>query len=137
MNKELWKQLENKILFYFIIFLLFRTTPTAYGSCQARGRIGAIAASLYHSHSNMESKPCLQPTPQLTEMPLNPLSKAKDWTCILMDTQILLSLSHDRNSKNKILNGDEHISMRTYYKCQLIKCSDFKKIEWLKKNKIG
>ena len=38
----------------------------AYGHSQARGRIGVVAAGLYHSHSNMRSEPCLQPTPQLT-----------------------------------------------------------------------
>ena len=26
-------------------------------------------AGLHHSHSNARSEPCLQPTPQLTEMP--------------------------------------------------------------------
>ena len=52
------------ILFYFN-FLLFRATLTACGSFQARGRIRATAASLYHSHSNLGSKPHLQPTPQL------------------------------------------------------------------------
>ena len=43
---------------------LFRATPVAYGSYQARGRIGAAAASLQHSHSNAGSELCLQPTPQ-------------------------------------------------------------------------
>ena len=33
----------------FIYFLLFRTTPTAYVSSQARGEIGARAAGLSHS----------------------------------------------------------------------------------------
>ena len=28
--------------------------------------MGAIAAGLHHSHSSVGSKPCLQPTPQLT-----------------------------------------------------------------------
>ena len=41
-------------LFSFF-FLLFRATPTAYGSSQARGRIGAVAAGLCHSHSNTGS----------------------------------------------------------------------------------
>ena len=35
----------------------------AYASSQARGLIGAVADSLHQSHSNMGSKPCLQPTP--------------------------------------------------------------------------
>ena len=44
-------------------FCLFRATPMAYGSSQARGWIGATAASL--CHSNTGSEPCLWPTPQL------------------------------------------------------------------------
>ena len=41
----------------------------AYGGSQARGQIGAVTASLHHSHSNVGYKPHLQPTPQLTAMP--------------------------------------------------------------------
>ena len=44
-------------------------SPTAYGSSQARGWIGAAAAGLHHSPSNARSEPCLWPTPQLTAMP--------------------------------------------------------------------
>ena len=47
---------------------LFRAAPAAYGGSQARGRIGAVAAGLHHGHSSTRSKPCLQPTPQLTAM---------------------------------------------------------------------
>ena len=36
----------------FFFFLLFRTAPVVYGSAQTRGQIGAIAAGMYHSHSN-------------------------------------------------------------------------------------
>ena len=45
---------------------LFRAAPEAYGSSQAGGRIGAVAAHLHHSHSNTRSKLHLQPTSQLT-----------------------------------------------------------------------
>ena len=45
---------------------LFRAAPVPYGGSQARGQIGALAAS--HSHSHTGSKPCLQPTPRLTAM---------------------------------------------------------------------
>ena len=38
----------------------------AYGGSQARGLIGAVAASLRQSHSNVGSEPRLRPTPQLT-----------------------------------------------------------------------
>ena len=57
------------ILFYFILFyfvLLSRAPPVAYGGAQARGPIGAIAASLHQSHSNARSEQHLRPTPQLT-----------------------------------------------------------------------
>ena len=53
-------------------FHLFMDTPTAYGSSQARGHIGAAAAGLRHSHSNARSEPCLWPVPQLMAM-LDPL----------------------------------------------------------------
>ena len=47
----------------FIYFLLFRATLEAHGSSQARGRIGATAAGLCHSHShnNTGSEPHLRP----------------------------------------------------------------------------
>ena len=50
----------------FFFFLLFRATPTACGSSQARGQIRATVANLRHSHNNIGSKVCLQPIPQLT-----------------------------------------------------------------------
>ena len=59
--------LVKSILLIFCLFV-FRATPAAYGGSQARGAKGAIAASLHHSHSNTESKPCLWPPPQLTAM---------------------------------------------------------------------
>ena len=49
-------------IYLFIYLLLFRTTLMAYGGSQARGRIVALAAGLRHSHSNIRSEPCLQPT---------------------------------------------------------------------------
>ena len=36
--------------------LFFRATPVAYGSSQARGRIGAAVAGLCNSNSNARSK---------------------------------------------------------------------------------
>ena len=49
-----------------IFFVFFRVALAAYGGSQARGQIRAVAAGLYHSHSNTESQPHLRPTPQLT-----------------------------------------------------------------------
>ena len=82
----------------FIYFCLFRTTPTAYGSFQARGWTGAVEASL--SHSNTGSNQHLQPTHSWWQCQiLNPLNKARDWIRILMDTRSdLLLLSHNGNS---------------------------------------
>ena len=62
---------KNYTLFFFTLslsvslslFFRFRAAPVAHGSSQARGRIGAVAASLHHSHSNAGSKLCLRPAP--------------------------------------------------------------------------
>ena len=43
----------------FFFFCLFRATPTAYGSSQARCQVRAVAASLHHSCSNTGSEPRL------------------------------------------------------------------------------
>ena len=47
------------LLFYSILFFLFRATHVANGSSQAKGRIGAAAARLCHGHSNAGSELCL------------------------------------------------------------------------------
>ena len=57
------------LLLFFFFFLLCRATVAAYGDSQARGRIGAAAASLRQSHSNSGPEPHLRPTPQLTATP--------------------------------------------------------------------
>ena len=54
--------------FFFVFFFFFRVVPAAYGGYQARGPVGAVAASLYHSHSNMGSELHLHPVPQLMAM---------------------------------------------------------------------
>ena len=45
--------------FFFFFFYLFRATPAAYVGSQARGPIGAVDASLRHSHSHTMAKLCL------------------------------------------------------------------------------
>ena len=47
------------------MLLLFRAALVAYGGSQARGRIGATAAGLHHSHGNAGSELHLRPVPQL------------------------------------------------------------------------
>ena len=66
---SLWSCLPSPQKTTFFFFCLFRATPTAHGGSQARGRIGAVATSLCHSHSNAGSQPCLRPTQQLTATP--------------------------------------------------------------------
>ena len=56
------------IFSFFFFPFLFRAAPSAYRSSPVRVQIRAAASSLYHSHSNMRSKPRLRPTPQLTAM---------------------------------------------------------------------
>ena len=61
-------QIINPLHYRFLfvcLFCLFRAALAAYGSSQAGGQIGAIPASLHHSHSNVRSEPHLWPTPQL------------------------------------------------------------------------
>ena len=57
------------LVYFFFFFVFSRAVLMAYGSSQARGLIGAVAAGLCQSHSNAGSKLCLQPTPQFTATP--------------------------------------------------------------------
>ena len=52
--------------FLFCLFVISWAAPVAYGGSQARGLIGAVATGLCQGHSNVGSKPWLQPTSQLT-----------------------------------------------------------------------
>ena len=72
----------------FLLSFLFKVESKACGSFQARGWIGATATSLHNSHSNVGSEPHLQPTHHSSRhrwIP-DPLSEARDQTCILMDS---------------------------------------------------
>ena len=66
----LWDKPDWFYLLFF--FLLFKAAPEAYGSSWTRGQIGAAASGLCHS-----SWQCWI---------LNQLSRARDWTWILMNT---------------------------------------------------
>ena len=70
----MFENTEGKLIFlrvfYFFYFFVFsRAALVAYGGSQAKGLIGAVAASLQNSHSNVGSKPPLQATPQLKTTP--------------------------------------------------------------------
>ena len=74
-------------MFYWPIPFFLMVVPMAYGGSQARDLIETIATGLYHSHSNARSEPHLRPNTTAQATPdLNPLIKAKDRTCILVDT---------------------------------------------------
>ena len=69
-----WPKTQNKSdlaqhLYLFLFCVFSRATPEAYGGSQTKGLIGAVAADLCQSHSNVGSEPRLQPTPQITAMP--------------------------------------------------------------------
>ena len=51
------------------LFVCFRATTAKCGRSQARGQVGATAASQHHSHCNVGPKPHLQPMPQLMAIP--------------------------------------------------------------------
>ena len=70
--------------------ILFRASPTAYGGSQARGQVGATAASLHQRCSNAGSEPHLDLHHKLQQHWIpDPLSEATDWTQILMDTSLI------------------------------------------------
>ena len=72
----------------------------AYRNSQTRGRIRAVAAGLYHSTATPDPSQIGNLCCSLQQCQiLNPLSEARDLTCILMDTGgILILLSHNGNS---------------------------------------
>ena len=58
MGAYIYSQLYISLDLIFFLFL-FRAVLAAYESSQARGRIKAIAAGLYHSPRKVGSEPCL------------------------------------------------------------------------------
>ena len=73
----------------FKTFYFIRVALMAYGGSQTRGWIGAVAASLHHSHNSAGSETYLWPAPHSSQQSgiLNTLSKVRDQTaspCILI-----------------------------------------------------
>ena len=84
---HLWWSIKISWGQLFFGFCLFRAAPAAYGSPQGRGQIGAVVASLHHSHSNTRSELSLQPIPQFMVVPDPwPTEWGQGSTCVLMDT---------------------------------------------------
>ena len=71
------------LFFFFFFFCLFRAAPAVYGGSQAKGPIGAVAASLHRSQSNTRSYLsciCNLHHSLWQRWILNPPIKARDWT---------------------------------------------------------
>ena len=66
-------------IIYLFCLLSFYTPPMACGGSQARSQIGAVAASLYHSHSHMGSELhlCNLPHSSWQHRTLNPLERSQ------------------------------------------------------------
>jgi len=83
-----WRAMKASCFFCFCFcFLLFRPSPAAYGSSQARGQIRATAPA-YTTATATWDPSCICDLHHGSQQRwiLNPLSEARDRTCILMDT---------------------------------------------------
>ena len=70
--EDSWRHREAQ--FFVCLFVFFRAALVANGSSQARGQIGAVAAGLRHSHSQVGDLHCSSGQQWI----LNPLSEARD-----------------------------------------------------------
>ena len=86
-----WRRTWSLLLFFSFFFsFLFRTAPTEYGGSQAGGPIRAVAAGL-QTATAMQDPSCicdLHHSSQKCQI-LNPLSGARDQTCVLMNASQL------------------------------------------------
>ena len=73
----------------FVLFVfVFRAAPTAYGGSQARGPIRAVAAACATATAMPDpSRVCHLCYRSWQLGILNPVSKARDQTCVLMDAR--------------------------------------------------
>ena len=87
--------------FFFFCFLLFRVIPAVYGSSQVRGWMKLELQLL--AYTTATATPDLSHIFNLCHSSpqcwiLNPLSGARDWTCILVNTsQVCNLLNHNGN----------------------------------------
>ena len=90
--EQLCRQWEYSLCLFFVFVclfvLLFRATSVEHGSSQARGRIGAAAAAYTIATAMQNQSHICDPYHSSQQCwILNPLSKARDWTHILMGTR--------------------------------------------------
>ena len=107
-NSTKVSHLWNIFFSSFLKFFLFKAEPVAYGNSWARGWIGAAVKAYTTATAMPDPSPICDLCCSLQQLwILNLLSKAKDWTCILMDTRLgSYQLSHNGNSWN-IFIGEE------------------------------
>ena len=92
-------------LIRIFLFFIFRASLAAYGSSQARSRIGAAAAYTTATATLDLSCICDLCCSLWQCWILNMLSEARDRTFILTDTsRILNPLSHNKNANKNFLN---------------------------------
>ena len=103
---SIWSQGHVAFLNFFSFlgggsFCLFGAASTVYRDSQARGPVGTVVTGLCHSHSTRDpSRVCDLHHSSWQHRILNPVSKAREWTHILMDaSRIRQPLSHDGNSQ--------------------------------------
>ena len=80
-NEGIFPPVKSKFFFVF-----FRVAPATYGGSQARGQTGAVATGLCHNIAMLGlSCICDLQHSSWQRQILNPLSEARDGTCVLMD----------------------------------------------------
>ena len=89
-----WATTGTPCLFLFLgfcfVLFVFRAALAACTSFQVRGWIRAVATSLHHSHMGSELHLQLHHSSRQHRI-LHPLSKARDWTCVLMGTVVFFN----------------------------------------------
>ena len=83
-NTDRYQPRKSKELSLFFIFIFCFFEGHIFGIWNFSAQIEAVVDDLYHSHSNARSKPCSSWKHQCQI--LNPVIKARDQTCILIDT---------------------------------------------------
>ena len=103
-------------LFYLLIYLLsFRAATSAYGSSQPRRRIRAVTLA-YTTATEMQDLSCicnLHHSWQQRQIH-NPLSEAKDWTCILVNTSQIFFLWATMETPESLFKWTVYYSVRLY-----------------------
>ena len=75
--------------FCFFLLFVFWATPAAYGSSQAGGQISFSCQPMPQSQQHQIWDVCNLHRNSKQCQILNPVSGARDWTCVLMDTNYI------------------------------------------------